>query len=122
MIGGDNLGTGIGCDFAVSATAATRVENTQPLELLQRETGLRHKGGTVFIVMGDLVLVPLQPETREMFLRDESRNPVGDRKHLFARRAFDIGPLGGGLEPTAAFRTAKLFNEFRFQSQGNANA
>ena len=76
MIGSDDIGPGFPRDFAVTSTAASGVQNSQATQFTQRDTCLRLKRRAVLVIMSDLVLVPLQSETRQMLLLDEPRNPV----------------------------------------------
>ena len=66
--------------FTVSSATAAGVQNTTALQVGQLETSFRLKRRTVFVVMRDFVLVPLQTKAGEVLRRDESWNAVVDRE------------------------------------------
>ena len=81
--------SGLGGDLAVTSSPAAGVENSQPGEFIQSHSGFGLKGGSIFIVVSDLVAVPLKTEAGEVLLLDESRNALNNRMRCRARLTSD---------------------------------
>ena len=91
MIRSEDRRAGLGSNFAITASAATGVEDSFSTQFGQFEPGLCFKRRSVFVVMRDFVAIPLKTETGEMFLLDEPRNSFDDGmvdRTLFARDRF----------------------------------
>lgn len=91
MIGSDDGRPGLGADLAVASAAAAGVENSEAAQLAERDARLGGEGGPVFVVVSDLVAVPLPAEAGQVLVVDEAGDAVPDGPGDVADGAADFG-------------------------------
>jgi hypothetical protein len=90
VIGPVDIGSRLTGHLAVAPPAATGIEHALAGQFAQSQAGFGLKRGTVFIIVSDFVLVPLQAEAGQVIGGNESRNSPDDRPPLAARGAEQI--------------------------------
>lgn len=68
VVGSDHRGPRLAADLGVATTPTTGIENSQAAQIGQGDSCFGLKRGSVLVVVGDFVFVPLPIETRQMLI------------------------------------------------------
>ena len=109
--GAVGVGTGV---LPWRVGSSTQIAQSRTIELIKPHASLGMKRRAVLVVVSDLVLVPLPPETGQVCVASKPRDPLDHRVRLLARRAFNS--LAVHVERTAARRTAQRASQFELSS------